>query len=103
MSFKVEKLTDEIVKNVECPGTYGYVKVSVKEDSSKFCILNQKIADEYLDRIKNMEVYEDDIWIVTFAKAGTTWTQNILWMINSDLDYETASKVPLIDRFPFIE
>ena len=27
------------------------------------------------EKIYNFEVKEDDIWIVTFPKCGTTWTQ----------------------------
>lgn len=34
-------------------------------------------------KIYNMDVRSDDIWIVTFPKCGTTWTQvhmlNIIW------------------------
>ena len=28
-----------------------------------------------IDRLKNLKVYPDDIWIVTPPKSGTTWTQ----------------------------
>ncbi|XP_070498411.1 sulfotransferase 1B1-like [Chironomus tepperi] len=50
-----------------------------------------------------MEVYEDDIWVITYPKCGTTWTQEMVWMIGHNLDYETALRIPLDDRFPFLE
>ena len=28
-----------------------------------------------VERLYNFQVRDDDIWIVTFPKAGTTWTQ----------------------------
>ncbi|KAL1376099.1 hypothetical protein pipiens_004509 [Culex pipiens pipiens] len=64
------------------------------------------ITPTYLDaaeRIRNLTVYEDDVWIVTFPKAGTTWTQEMVWLIDHDLDYGTASKVNLLERSVFLE
>ena len=28
-----------------------------------------------MERIKNMKIFEDDLWIITPPKCGTTWTQ----------------------------
>ena len=38
-------------------------------------LLPQVFSEKYAVKIYNMEVYEDDIWIVTYPKCGTTWTQ----------------------------
>ena len=38
------------------------------------CMLTAKFA-ELAEKIYNFEVREDDIWLITFPKAGTTWTQ----------------------------
>ena len=52
--------------------------------------------------IYNFEVRPDDIWLVTYKKCGTTWTQEILWNIvnNSDKGKRT---LPLYERSPFLE
>ncbi|XP_059057000.1 sulfotransferase 1C4-like [Achroia grisella] len=54
-------------------------------------------------KIYNMDVRPSDVFVVTFPKSGTTWTQELVWLIGNDLDYETAAKLSLKERFPFIE
>nr|CAD7434031.1 unnamed protein product [Timema monikensis] len=51
----------------------------------------------------NMTLRSDDIWVVTFPRSGTTWTQELLWLLNNDFDYDTARRVNLVERFPFLE
>ncbi|KAK9504263.1 hypothetical protein O3M35_010637 [Rhynocoris fuscipes] len=51
----------------------------------------------------NFEVKKDDLWIVTYPRSGTTLNQELLWLLNNNLDYETAANVPLAERFPFFE
>ncbi|OWR53535.1 retinol dehydratase [Danaus plexippus plexippus] len=52
--------------------------------------------------IYNFPVRSDDVFVVTFPKSGTTWTQELVWLLLNDLDYEKAKK-KLNDRFPFLE
>ena len=59
----------------------------------------------YLDieeRIRNFDVKEDDIWIVTYPKSGTTWTQEMVWQIVNNMDKEKG-RLPLFTRTPFLE
>ncbi|KAL7294014.1 hypothetical protein TKK_0012585 [Trichogramma kaykai] len=51
----------------------------------------------------NFKAKPDDTWIVTFPRSGTTWTQELIWLLNNDLDFKTANSVPLVARFPFLE
>jgi hypothetical protein len=42
-------------------------------------------------------------WLLPyFSILGTTWTQEMAWLIQKDLDFDGA-KVPLPERFPFLE
>lgn len=34
---------------------------------------------------------------------GTTWTQELVWMVANDLDYATSDAIPLTERYPFLE
>ncbi|XP_022912505.2 luciferin sulfotransferase-like [Onthophagus taurus] len=54
------------------------------------------------EKIEHFEVKDDDVWVTSYPKAGTTWTQEMVWLIGNDLDYEGA-KVSVDQRFPFIE
>lgn len=56
-----------------------------------------------MDRINALEVYEDDVWVVTYPKAGTTWTQEIVWLVCNNADTKTANEVMQETRFPFLE
>ena len=55
-----------------------------------------------LEGIKNFTLYKDDIWIVTLPKCGTTWMQELTWLIMNELDIE-KSKINQFFRVPFLE
>ncbi|KAF4516724.1 hypothetical protein B566_EDAN008413 [Ephemera danica] len=51
----------------------------------------------------NFKLRPDDIWIVTFPRSGATVTQEMMWLIVKDLDFEGSIKIPQFLRFPQIE
>ncbi|XP_050537286.1 luciferin sulfotransferase-like [Daktulosphaira vitifoliae] len=53
-------------------------------------------------RILDMDIRDDDIWVCSFPKTGTTWTQEMVWCIANDLDFEGAKQF-LPERFPFLD
>ncbi|XP_055676913.1 luciferin sulfotransferase-like [Lutzomyia longipalpis] len=57
----------------------------------------------YMEKIENFEVRPDDIWVVTYLKSGTTWTQEMVWQICNDLDFEKGQATGLNARFPMLE
>ncbi|XP_055709357.1 luciferin sulfotransferase-like [Phlebotomus papatasi] len=66
------------------------------------CYMPEMYRD-YAERIEKFEVKEDDIWVISQPKCGTTWTQEMVWMINNGLDYEKARMINQDARFPFFE
>jgi len=48
-------------------------------------------------------VRPDDVWVVTPPKCGTTWMQELVWLVCNGLDTATADRVPQVYRFPFLE
>jgi len=73
-------------------------KASSKIDGVK---LPKRIIKE-ANRIKNFEVRPNDVWVVTYPKCGTTWTQEIVWQIVNGVDKEGANRY-ILQRSPFLE
>ncbi|XP_047512629.1 luciferin sulfotransferase-like [Pieris napi] len=53
--------------------------------------------------IYNMAIRPSDVFVVTYARSGTTWTQELVWLVANDLDYDTAKSIYLTERFPSLE
>jgi len=62
-----------------------------------------KGKQDVIKRIYNMKVTENDIWVVTYPRSGTTWTQEMVWNIVNDLDFEKAKKTDIDDKFFFLD
>lgn len=62
-----------------------------------------KCMKTFLPQILDFDVYQDDIWISSFPKCGTTWTQEMVWCLQNNLDFEKAKSLKLDERVPFFE
>ena len=62
--------------------------------------MNQNILEDGPE-IYNFELRPDDVWIVTYPKCGTTWTQELLWLIMNNVDFENANPY-VYERSPFL-
>uniref|UniRef100_A0A1I8JUQ0 Sulfotransferase domain-containing protein n=1 Tax=Anopheles funestus TaxID=62324 RepID=A0A1I8JUQ0_ANOFN len=112
--FTYKPLTSELAKAVQVPINGPLVEVHLSDPSDlpkgvgnqtqapAHCVLNEnyKLSAE---RIRNLTVYDDDLWIVTAPKCGTTWTQEMMWLLDNDLNYQMASEINLIHRSIFLE
>nr|XP_022907976.1 sulfotransferase family cytosolic 1B member 1-like [Onthophagus taurus] len=87
----IEKILKEKCDNVLRAPLKNFEGFMMASTFSQFC-----------DRIKNMEVRNDDVWVSGFPKSGTTWSQEMIWLIGNDLDYKGA-EVNQTERFSFIE
>ncbi|XP_029792926.1 sulfotransferase 1C4 isoform X1 [Suricata suricatta] len=55
------------------------------------------------DQIWNFQAKSDDLLIATYPKAGTTWTQEIVDLIQNEGDVDKSQRAPTYIRIPFIE
>lgn len=58
---------------------------------------------EIVENIENYEIRDDDIFIVTYPKSGTIWTQQILSLIYFEGHRNRTENIETIDRAPFFE
>uniref|UniRef100_A0A8C3FNG6 Sulfotransferase n=1 Tax=Chrysemys picta bellii TaxID=8478 RepID=A0A8C3FNG6_CHRPI len=65
-------------------------------------LLSQATCNEW-QRIQSFQARPDDLLICTYPKAGTTWIQEIVDMIQQDGDLEKCKRAPVHRRHPFIE
>ena len=63
-------------------------------------VLPKFIKQEVLDKLKDLSLRDDDVWIVTYPKAGTTWTQYIVHLIHNG-GKDDGKKIS--DAAPWIE
>ncbi|KAK6620455.1 hypothetical protein RUM44_006856 [Polyplax serrata] len=66
------------------------------------CVLTYNFKNNF-SKVRDFEVFPDDVWIVTYPKCGTTWTQEMVWLLKNNLDFETAKSTHLRERSPFLE
>ncbi|XP_044584136.1 sulfotransferase 1E1-like [Cotesia glomerata] len=60
----------------------------------------------YIEQQENFHHFKarvDDTWVITYPRSGTTWTQELVWLLSNNLDFDRAKKEYLADRFPFLE
>ena len=78
--FKINIVKNKYVDKVTSISCPEFFEISQTEPNksplgldwkSKPCVLIKKYYDEYAERIKNFEVREDDVWVVTYPKCGT--------------------------------
>ena len=72
---------------------------------SKMYLLNglvvpRFIKQETLDKLKSLALRDDDVWIASYPKAGTTWTQYIVHLIHNR-GKDDGKKIS--DAVPWIE
>jgi len=56
-----------------------------------------------LHEIKNFQFNKNDCICASFPKSGTTLLQEIVYLIQTNFDYESAKKIDISERFSFLE
>jgi len=57
----------------------------------------------FISLVHDLDIREDDVWVVTPPKCGTTWMQELLWLLINNCDFEGALTKDQGLRSPFLE
>ncbi|ETN60369.1 sulfotransferase (sult) [Anopheles darlingi] len=105
MSFTITRIETDL----GTPGSAAFVEVQLNDLADYPLVTPPATAivsakyQSYAQQVRDFQVYEDDVWIVTFPKCGTTWTQEMVWLIDNALDYQTARDININTRSVFLE
>lgn len=101
MALKFEDLTDPVcLRMIEaCQGGMPAAEIRVTPSDT----LIPRNYRNYAERILNLEIREDDVWVLTFPKCGTTWMQEMVWLLGNNLDFQKAKEEYLYKRFLFLD
>ncbi|NXU59406.1 ST3A1 sulfotransferase, partial [Turnix velox] len=58
---------------------------------------------EYVASLEDFEIKDNDVFLVTYPKSGTVWTQNILSLIMHEGHRNGTENMETMDRIPWIE
>ncbi|KAG8545793.1 hypothetical protein GDO81_020290, partial [Engystomops pustulosus] len=60
-------------------------------------------SPEIIDAIENMKIRDSDVFLVTYPKSGTIWTQQILSLIFNEGHRNGTENIDNLERVPWIE
>ncbi|EFN66998.1 Sulfotransferase 1C4 [Camponotus floridanus] len=75
----------------------GFVLVGPKKYFFPFKFIKEGIG------FYNFKAKPDDTWVLSYPRSGTTLTQELVYLLANNLDFHTAGKKLLHERFPFLE
>lgn len=54
---------------------------------------DDNLCQYFLELISNFDLRSDDVFVCSLAKCGSSWLQNIVWLLKNNLDYKTIESV----------
>ncbi|KAI8036605.1 sulfotransferase 1E1-like [Drosophila gunungcola] len=91
---------------LQCKGLNGLGPewVPLQQDwSNRWCTLTERFTEEFVKRIHDFKTRSSDVFVVTFIKSGTTWMQELAWLLLNQIDLNGARNSDLLQRSPFLE
>jgi len=106
MDYPVEGVTVEELEENEVYKRFLSMQLAYERGFVRLMPYQQLVPKDFIEHaktIKDFKVRDDDVWISSFPKCGTTWTQEMVWCIMNSLDFETAKQRKLEQRVPHFE
>ncbi|XP_065568027.1 sulfotransferase 1E1-like isoform X2 [Artemia franciscana] len=68
-----------------------------------YVLHGEMIKNGTIRDVKNFEFRPQDVVVASFPKSGTTWLEEIVFLIQTHLDFKLAASTILESRFPYLE
>ncbi|KAM5181157.1 amine sulfotransferase-like [Mantella aurantiaca] len=68
-----------------------------------YCFVKEIMPPETIDSLKDFKIRDDDVFLVTYPKSGTIWTQQVLSLICCEGHRNGTEKIVTMDRMPWFE
>ncbi|KAJ8727195.1 hypothetical protein PYW08_015592 [Mythimna loreyi] len=102
LSFPFDVEETEPEEKSEIKRLFNYPKIDLTRVGPKGYVMPRPYIEQ-AENIYNLSIRPSDVFVASFQRAGTTWTQELVWLVANDFDYETALSVPINHRYPFLE
>ena len=105
VKYKFKYLTEEedriVKKHFKGSASHNSLVKIVDENNDYLVTVNEAFKDiKHLWR--DFKLRDDDVWIITSPKCGTTWTQETTWHIMNGVQLERTQEY-LFQRSPFLD
>ena len=76
----------------------------IKTDLVRFQngFLLRRLLVDFTNTLRNFNLRDDDIFVMSHPKTGTTWTQELVWMIINNVNVEKSKNTKKIKKSPNI-
>ncbi|XP_036445727.1 amine sulfotransferase-like [Colossoma macropomum] len=68
-----------------------------------YVFVTEKLIVEHIDSLQNFEIRDSDVFLVTYPKSGTIWTQNIILLICESDNRDEAEQSNNPEKMPWLE
>lgn len=107
--FQYTSVSDEVQRRQRVRDHPNYVKVLyndpdpiLKDYSPTPCFVTEKYRN-FDQAIKNFPVRDDDIYVISYPKTGTTLMSELVTVMRSGMDFEKLEETSLMMRSPYLE
>ncbi|XP_075720364.1 amine sulfotransferase-like [Rhinoderma darwinii] len=69
----------------------------------EFCFFKELMQPEFIDSLQDFKIRGDDVFMITYPKSGTIWTQHILSLIYSEGYRNGTEHIETSERVPWLE
>ncbi|XP_016969483.1 sulfotransferase family cytosolic 1B member 1-like [Drosophila rhopaloa] len=89
---------------VNGPNGLGPEWLPLKQDwKQRWCTLTGEYTDEFAKRIHDFKTRSTDVFVVSLMKTGSTWVQELAWLLLNKMDFQQARKSYGMERSPYLE